>query len=65
MKSCKNCTKKNTCCRATGVIFGGCNVEFEPVEIRLESHELSSKDIISLAQKLGNLYSTRTNTIRG
>jgi hypothetical protein len=29
MKSCETCIKRSTCTRDTGIIFGGCNVEYE------------------------------------
>lgn len=32
MKSCEYCVNRATCTRDTGVIYSGCNVEFEPDE---------------------------------
>ena len=31
MKPCNTCAKRDTCTRDTGVIFGVCNVDYEPI----------------------------------
>lgn len=41
--SCENCKKKETCNRATGIIFGGCNIDFIPANKKEPLKDLSNK----------------------
>lgn len=31
-KCCENCVKKETCTQSIGIIFGFCNIDFEPIQ---------------------------------
>lgn len=50
MKSCEYCIAQETCTRNTGIIFGGCNVDFDP-------------DTERIYKRLDNLEDCKDNSV--